>query len=155
MTAYSQIANRRKRRNFNKKDGDRRPPRLDFESHGFERIDWNAYDYTWAGDFPVFRLSPGATLNGRKLGLIARCEGIEILFPYGAEPAFIKSRLDDEILQIMRHDAELVEAEFDIDQYMADELDRPLWYHSPAIDKLMDENGLSREEAADMFKERD
>ena len=38
--------------------------------------------------------------------MIAKFEEIEILFPYGTKPADIKDRLDDEILGIVRLQAD-------------------------------------------------
>ena len=105
MTNYKQVLGNGKRER-NKKDGNgplnrQRDYNARLKALGFSRIGWNKWSYSWQGEFPTFTLAPGGLLNG-ETGLIARLEEIEILFPYGTNPAFIKVRLDDEILEIMR-----------------------------------------------------
>lgn len=95
------------KRPYNKKDGSPRPrsQASQYEAQGFVQIDWNSWNYTWKGNFPVFQIGPGI-LEG-KAGMIAEFSlEIKIHFPYGTAPATIKAQLDDEILAIMRHDAE-------------------------------------------------
>lgn len=99
-------------RPYNKKDGNgplnrQRDYNAHLEDADFTRVGWNKWAYTWDGDFPVFTLSPGELLNG-ETGLIARYSpaDIEILFPYGTAPSFIKVRLDEKILEIMRFQAD-------------------------------------------------
>ncbi len=66
--------------------------------------------YSWRGDFPVFKLAPGILKDetGTHAGLIARYSpaDIEILFPYGTRPVDIAARLNDEILEIVRLQAD-------------------------------------------------
>ncbi len=74
----------------------------------FKQTGQNCWEYTWEGYFPIFQLAPG--FLGNKAGLIAKFnQDIKIHFPYGTSLATIKDQLDDEILAIMRHDAEIVE----------------------------------------------
>jgi hypothetical protein len=107
-----------KQRPTNQKDP--RPPRqtkaqresaiAEFEAAGFT---WTPgpWTYTWPGNFPVFRLAPGILVDdtGPHAGLIARYSpaDIEILFPYGTPPTDMAARLNDEILAVMRHDADV------------------------------------------------
>ena len=74
---------------------------------GFTRTDWNKWSYTWQGNFPTFTLAPGILEDGAA-GLIARYSpaDIEILFPYGTRPVDIAARLNDEILEIVRLQAD-------------------------------------------------
>jgi hypothetical protein len=67
----------------------------------------SVYNYTWPGNFPVFRVGPG--LHEDKAGLVARCLAADrvVFFEYGTDPVKIKRRLDDEILEIVRYEAEL------------------------------------------------
>lgn len=98
-------------RPFNKKDGN--GPRRDYtynarlEALNFTRAGWNKHSYTWPGEFPTFTLAPGV-IEG-EAGLVARCPKAdkEILFVYGAAPADIKARLDDEILTLMGLQADI------------------------------------------------
>jgi hypothetical protein len=79
-----------------------------YETAGFTLIQPPAsYSYTWQGIFPIFRVAPG-TVQGLA-GMVARCEAANIIewFPYGTSPAAIKARLDDLILGILRHDADI------------------------------------------------
>lgn len=121
MTNYK-LAISNTNRPYNKKDGRPRPrsQAAQYEAQGFKRTDWNRWEYTWKGNFPVFQMAPG--ILGDKAGLIAKfSEDIKIHFPYGTPPADIKARLDDEILAIMQHDAEIAEqplAWIDIDEWM-------------------------------------
>lgn len=66
--------------------------------------------YSWPGDFPVFKLAPGSVTDDTEThaGLIARYSpaDIEILFPYGTRPVDIATRLNDEILEIVRLQAD-------------------------------------------------
>jgi hypothetical protein len=118
MTNFKQ-APRNKSRGNNIKDGGSRPRRNrsnddQFEDLGFKRIDWNKWSYTWPGNFPVFRLVPGWTCFGH--GWIAIHDESDHRIPLGpAKPTEIKTRLDDEILAIMRYDAEIDDS---IDQEM-------------------------------------
>jgi hypothetical protein len=65
--------------------------------------------YTWPGVFPAFILAPGIATDetGTHAGLIARCGDIEILFPYGSDPEAMAAQLDDEILEVMRLQADV------------------------------------------------
>lgn len=111
MTAYGQILSGKVSRRANKKDGAPRPSRAyanSLEAAGFVYIGEKRWAYTWEGYFPKFTMAPGANLNG-KIGLIARCKDVVILFPYGADPDFIKTRLDDEILAIMGLQADVAD----------------------------------------------
>ncbi len=96
-------------RPYNQKDGVVARPRSQariYEALGFAQTDWNKWSYTWEGNFPIFALAPGILSD--KAGLIATFSPeIRIHFPYSTDPADIKARLDDEILAIMRHDAEI------------------------------------------------
>lgn len=84
---------------------------------GFELVDWNKWTYTWDhpdGKIPVFKVAPGTVSNdtGTHAGLVAQYAlGVlswwTCLFPYGTPPADIAARLNDEILAIMRHDADV------------------------------------------------
>lgn len=67
------------------------------------------WTYTWRGNFPVFEVTPGHL--GAGTGLVARYlkADIEILFAYETPPGDIATRLDDEILALMRHDAEIAD----------------------------------------------
>ena len=110
MTAFNARKSNRTPKGRNKKDGNgqvarQRDYNKRLEALGFTRTGWNKWSYSWQGDFPTFTLAPGGLLNG-ETGLIAKFEEIEILFPYGTTPAFIKARLDDEILGIMRLQAD-------------------------------------------------
>ena len=109
MTNYKQARTNGKR-GANIKDGNgplarQRDYNALLRALGFTRTDWNKWSYSWQGDFPTFALAPGGHLNG-ETGFIAKFKEIEILFPYGTKPAFIKDRLDDEILEIMRLQAD-------------------------------------------------
>ncbi len=109
MTNFK-LATCNKDRPFNQKDGVARSRSQDdqYEAAGFKPIDWNKWTYTWEGNLPTFHLSPGILED--KAGLVATFSPeIKIYFPYGTPPADIKARLDDEILAIMRHDAEIVD----------------------------------------------
>lgn len=119
MTNFKQVQSNG-RRGENMKDGrrpDRRPTKKQRQATedqwfaaGFEyRWIRNAprLTYTWSGDFPVFEVIPG--IIGISAGLIARYAPIEIFFPYETDPADIAARLNDEILAIMRHDAEIAD----------------------------------------------
>lgn len=128
MTAHSAIARGLARKHANKKDGPpmhRRPKRPDFEQYGFTFVKPPAtWTYTWPGNFPSFSLAPG-TQNGRQ-GLIARCAEPEevIYFPYSTPPAEIKAVLDDAILEMMRHQAELAEGEMSFEGWRSDIADK-------------------------------
>ena len=110
MTNYKQAPNN-KRRGHNIKDGhgpNRKPPSQakQFEANGFIQTDWNKWSYTWQGVFPKFDLRPGA-VDGFP-GLVAFGKNdIAIRFDYGTPPYLIAARLNDEILAIMQHDADV------------------------------------------------
>jgi hypothetical protein len=118
MTNFKQARSNGKR-GFNQKDpqpvrptkAQRQAAEGQWEAAGFEMIDWNKMAYTWEGDFPAFALAPGTITDDQdaRAGLVARYDpaDIKILFPYGTPPAAIATRLDDEILSIMRHDADI------------------------------------------------
>jgi hypothetical protein len=117
MTNFRQVTSN-KLRGANKKDP--QSPRQtkaqrhaiieEFEAAGFT---WTpgTWRYTWEGNFPVFSVAPGIITNeiGTHAGLVAKYgpASIEILFPYGTKPAEIAAQLNDEILAIMRHDADV------------------------------------------------
>jgi len=112
LTAFSQIGNG-KYRNRNIKDAQpQRRPRSQadqYEAAGFTLIEPPAkWFYTWQGAFPVFRVAPG-TINGLA-GIVARYQSPDVYlaewFEYGTDPAKIKERLDDLILDIMRKQAD-------------------------------------------------
>ena len=112
MTAFSKVSKGKFSQFHNKKDGNgplarQRDYNASLAALGFTRTDWNKWSYTWQGNFPTFTLAPGILEDGAA-GLIARYPpaDIEILFPYGTTPALIKGRLDDEILEIMRLQAD-------------------------------------------------
>lgn len=67
-------------------------------------------EYTWPGNFPVFELRPVRRCG--RLVILARHEASDTveIFPLNAREADIKARLDDLILEMMRHDADLDEA---------------------------------------------
>jgi hypothetical protein len=119
MTNFNQAPGNKSRGN-NIKDGGSRPRRNrsnddQFEALGFKRIDWNKWSYTWKGDFPVFRLVPGWV--SFEYGWIAICDRSGLQIPIGqAGPIEIKTRLDDEILAIMRYDAEIADEPLVIDE---------------------------------------
>jgi hypothetical protein len=111
MTAFSKVCKGEVSDQANKKDGNgslarQRDYNVILEALDFIRIGWNKWSFTWGGDFPIFTLAPGTFTDdtGTHAGLIARYSlaDIEILFPYGTSPADIKTRLNDEILEIMR-----------------------------------------------------
>lgn len=108
MTNYKQSVKNGKR-GSNKKDGatGRRQPRQDWESHGFITLGWNKHTYTWEGNFPVFTISPGIASD--RAGLVAKCGEVTELFPYGTDPAEIKTRLDDLIYEDLQADAEEID----------------------------------------------
>lgn len=124
MTAFSARIQGRIPKGRNKKDGAtgrgrRKDNSAEFEALGFIEIDWNKWSYTWEGDFPVFRLVPG-TVDFMP-GWVAIYNERQI--PIGqAQPEAIKARLDEEILAITRHDAEIIEAELDWDEMEAEGL---------------------------------
>lgn len=103
----------------------------EFKRQGFEWAGWNAWRYTWQGDFPIFTVKPG-TVNGSN-GIVAAVDlpsDVEVWFPYGTPAGDIRTRLDNEILAIMRmrHDADIdgppldwkpEGARIDIDHFMA------------------------------------
>lgn len=118
MTAYGQILSGKISDRPNKKDGGgpRRKSGLtkSFEAVGFIRDDWNKWMYTWEGEFPVFKIGPGTIINDEGMprdGLIASClqAGIEILFAYGTPPESIKAQLDNEISEIIGHQADIAD----------------------------------------------
>lgn len=111
MTAFSKVCKGKVSRRANKKDGNgplnrQRDYNARLEALGFTRTDWNGWSYSWQGEFPTFTLAPGIVDD--KAGLVAQCNQADkaILFPYGTFPADIKARLDDEILAIMRLQAD-------------------------------------------------
>ena len=115
MTAFSKVSKGKFSQFHNKKDGNgqvarQRDYNASLAALGFTRTDWNKWSYTWQGSFPTFTLAPGI-LEGGGAGLIARYSpaDIEILFPYGTRPALIKGRLDDEILEIVRLQADVAD----------------------------------------------
>jgi hypothetical protein len=81
---------------------------------------------------------------------------IEIVFPYGTPPADIAARLNDEILAIMRHDAELIESPLDwidVDDWMT----RPLGaarQATPAAREMADTHNISLRTAGEFLVER-
>lgn len=108
------LARRNTTRPCNKKDGNgplvrQRDYNARLEAAGFTRTDWNKWSYSWHGDFPVFKLAPGIVDD--KVGLVAQCSQADktILFSYGTFPADIKVRLDDEILEIVRLQADIAD----------------------------------------------
>jgi hypothetical protein len=121
MTAFNTISRGKYSKRGNIKDGGHFNRQLgqnkDFAANGFIRTDWNKWSYTWPGEFPVFSLAPG--IVGTSAGLVASYPQaeIEIIFPYGTDPSDIKARLDSKILEIMRYDAEIAEAELDWDEW--------------------------------------
>jgi hypothetical protein len=164
MTNFKQTKGN-KPRGGNRKDGGSRRQSLAGQS-GFWGIEGfmpakepGRWTYTWQGDFPVFNIRPGMIAHplGLQSGLVAEYKGIRLEFPYGTPPAGIKARLDDEILAIMQHDAEIVEAELNYNSWVASikAANEPLWVRSAYIDQMMAANDLTRDEAADMFKGRD
>lgn len=124
MTNFRARLNGQTPKSHNKKDGatGHRRPCQDWEAHGFHWVPGtpSTHTYTWEGDFPVFIVKPGTV--AAQAGLVARCAEaeVEILFPYGSPPSKIAERLNDEIYEIMRLDAELTEAEIGFGEYMAD-----------------------------------
>lgn len=111
MTAFSKVCKGKVSRRANKKDDNgplarQRDYNARLVEAGFTRSGWNKWSYTWSGNFPVFALAPGI-VDG-KAGLVAQCSQADktILFSYGTFPADIKARLDDEILTIMRLQAD-------------------------------------------------
>lgn len=133
MTAFSQISRGEQRTHSNIKEGNRtgRPKSqaAQYEATGFTLIEPPAkWSYTWQGTFPVFTVKPGR-INGL-VGIVARHDQSNTAewFPYGTKPEVIKARLDDLILDIMRHDADLEDAPLsdedqdwiDIDDFMSD-----------------------------------
>ncbi len=116
MTAFNARLAGRTPKGRNKKDGNGQMVRQrDYNARlgaaRFTRIGWNKWSYSWQGSFPTFTLAPGILEDGGAAGLIARYSpaDIEILFPYGTRPALIKGRLDDEILEIMRLQADVAD----------------------------------------------
>jgi hypothetical protein len=114
MTDFSKISRGQPRTAPNIKGGGRRRARSlgnEYERTGFKLVGPPAiYNYpTWAGI--IFRVAPGTITDeqGHRAGMIARCDSpkIEVWFRYGTRPQVIKDRLDDEILRIMRHDANI------------------------------------------------
>lgn len=110
MTNYKQARTNGKR-GANIKDGNgplvrQRDYNVRLEAAGFIRTDWNQWSYSWDGDFPTFILTPGIVDD--KAGLVAQCNQADkaILFSYGTLPADIKARLEEEILEIMRLQAD-------------------------------------------------
>ncbi len=121
MTNFRKATSNAKRPH-NQKDGiaRSRSQAAQYEADGFKQAGWNRWEYTWEGDFPVFQLAPGILED--RAGLIAKFgEDIKIHFPYGTNPAVIKAQLDDEILAIMRHGAEIAEWPLDLDWINIDE----------------------------------
>jgi hypothetical protein len=128
MTNFKQAPGNKKR-GTNRVDGhcpDRRRTKAqrqaaieEFEAAGFT---WTPgpWRYTWQGEFPVFILAPGIIDN--RAGLVARCAPAdkEILFPYGMPATAIAARLNDEILAIMRHDADIDDAQLDWEPVVID-----------------------------------
>ncbi|KKL92162.1 hypothetical protein LCGC14_1816520 [marine sediment metagenome] len=115
MTAFNARLAGRTPKGRNKKDGNGQMARQrDYNARlgaaRFTQIGWNKWSYSWQGNFPTFTLAPGILEDGAA-GLIARYSpaDIEILFPYGTRPALIKGRLDDEILEIVRLQADVAD----------------------------------------------
>jgi len=118
MTAFNARKSNRTPKGRNKKDGNgqvarQRDYNVRLKTAGFRRTDWNRWTYTWAGDFPAFTLAPGTLTDGTgtRVGLIAQCSqaGVTIVFSYGTKPAGIATRLNDEILEIMRLQADVAD----------------------------------------------
>jgi hypothetical protein len=116
MTAFSKVKKGHFSNRNNQKDWGHHAPRprsqtKEFEANGFEREGWNKWAYTWQDNFPIFTVTPGIATDdtGTHAGLVARYApaDIEIIFPYGTPPKRIAERLNDEILAIMQHDADL------------------------------------------------
>lgn len=124
MTNFKQVS-KNGRRAGNMKDG-HRPDRRQTRAHRQSDEDqWVAagfffrwlrdapprLTYSWTGEFPLFEVVPDIVTDdtGTRAGLIARYTpaNVKIFFPYGTAPADIAARLNDEILAIMRHDAEI------------------------------------------------
>ncbi|MHC4687418.1 MAG: hypothetical protein ACYTEW_24385 [Planctomycetota bacterium] len=131
MTAYKARINGEDPKGNNKKDGATgRRRRRNFDAWAEAGFVWvpgtpATYTFTWDGDFPVIGLSPGIVVDeeGAHAGMVAHYPeaDIEIVFPYGTPPTDIAARLNDEILAIMRHDAELIESPLDwvdVDDWM-------------------------------------
>jgi hypothetical protein len=103
-----------------------------FISAGFIPQSDNEWTYTWKGDFPVFTLRRGLDFSAGKpfFGLIITYDpaDIKIKLPCGSRPKDIKTLLDDQIFQIMQHDAKVnnqplnwkpAGEEIDVDNFMA------------------------------------
>jgi hypothetical protein len=122
MTAFSKISRGQRRTQGNRKDGQGHPKGWG-AGNGSLTLFAGAQmtSYTWQGTFPVFHIKPGR-VNGLS-GIVAKHEqsGTIEWFPFNTKPADIKARLDDLILEIMRHDAELAEAQLDADLIDIDE----------------------------------
>ncbi len=129
MTNFSAVKNKRRPHRPNRKDAaPRRQSRKSqerydqaLEDNGFEFTDFNKVSYTWDGDFPVFHLAPGVCNETLIRGFIARCGDFEIVFPYGTPPPEMAKRLNDEIIKIVRLQAEA--AEVPLDWRPEDEID--------------------------------
>lgn len=140
MTNSKQVRNNKKR-GGNRKDGhrpDRRQTKArrqaienQWTAAGFKMTDWNKWTYTWPGESPVFRLTPGILIDdrGTHAGLIARYASADkkILFVYGTDPASIKARLDDEILAIMRLQADVDNSPIGGGQEIGPEINLDVW----------------------------
>lgn len=113
MTAFSKVSKGKVSQRANKKDGGalgrQRNQDKAFCAAGFTRNDWNKWNYTWPGEFPIFEIAPG--IIGDKAGLVAHYEpaDIEILFAYGTTPADIKAQLDDKIDELMGLQADVAD----------------------------------------------
>jgi len=127
MTNYLEVKTNAPRRRGNKKDGGTGQPRSrDWAAFreqtltdlGFTEETTSSYSYTWPGvpNCPVWQIAPG------RIGLVARWQDEEVLFPYGLRPAEIKRRLDDEILANFRREAETAEVETDWAEWGAEGL---------------------------------
>jgi hypothetical protein len=123
MTNFKQTV-RNKKRGGNRKDGDGPGRRQSKAQHEACEAEWITagfsrkwirgaprLTYTWPGNFPIFTLAPGMVTDdqGTHEGLVARYAPAdrEILFPYGTSPAQIRAQLNDEIFEIMQHDADV------------------------------------------------
>jgi len=164
MTDYSARLSGKKPSGSNKKDGatgqgPRRNNNQDaeFERLGFTMTDWNKWGYTWPGNFPVISLVPG--LVDFEPGWVAIYKATGRQIPIGqVAPEEIKARLDDLILEILRHDAEL-------DNERLDELDEDvdLWMtrpqtaarrSTPAVKELAKRHGIRLDVADEIMTER-
>lgn len=164
MTGYSARLGGRTPKGRNKKDGATGLLRRgdSFEKAGFTLVEPPAkFSYTWKGVFPVFQVKPG--IINSLAGIVAQCDDIIEWFPYGTPPGEIKARLDDLILEIMRHDAELDNERLDEPDDDNEWIDVDLWMtrpqaaarqSTPAVQRLATRHGVSLSVADEIMVER-